>query len=279
MYNRTLSQIDRLHDNLDDIRNSIRGLETNTSTRFSYNNTRPVRNTNLPFETNANTNTNTNQVYMNGRYYNIEYIQPNLNIETDRREILRTGIHNILERILAQENFNEPVIVRPSEREIQNSTISTNFCSIINPINNSCPISLDRFHDDSEVTQIIYCGHVFNTSDLNVWFERNVRCPVCRYDIRRYGRRSHTAGERESPRQNVNVENNNTEDLFLNTNVQYNANEDITFDISGNPFVNLATQALNDLIRNPQPIQNANSLFDVSNNPILLFETILRRQP
>jgi hypothetical protein len=70
--------------------------------------------------------------------------------------------------------------------------------------------------------------------------------------------------------------------LFQNeniSNVQYNENGDITFDVSMNPLVSLATQALNDLIRNPQPGQNVNNFFDPSNNAFLLFETILRRQP
>jgi hypothetical protein len=33
---------------------------------------------------------------------------------------------------------------------------------------------------------IRFCGHIFNTEQLNTWFRSNCRCPVCRYDIRRY---------------------------------------------------------------------------------------------
>ena len=36
------------------------------------------------------------------------------------------------------------------------------------------------------VSVIRYCGHIFNTDQLNTWFRSNCICPVCRYDIRRY---------------------------------------------------------------------------------------------
>ena len=304
MYNTTSREIDRLYDNLDEIRTTIQNLEinhrnvqsniqyhTNNATQNRGRNNRRTTNINVPYENVPS------QIYLNGRYYNVEYIPPNVNAETEtrRRDFLRNGIYNILDNFFTEENlqsFNEPVIVRPSVQEIQNSTINTTFGSISNPINSSCPISLERFDDDSEVSQIIHCGHVFNTSDLNVWFERNVRCPVCRYDIRRYSRMSRSP----SPRQTTSTpnivresasfgyppfQNEMPEPLFQNeniSNVQYNENGDITFDVSMNPFVNLATNALRDLIRNPQAGQNMNNFLDPSNNPILLFETILRRQ-
>ena len=295
MYNTTSREIDRLYDNLDEIRNAIHNLEINhrninSNVRHhsrSRNSNRRSENTNVPFETGPN------QIYLNGRYYNVEYVRPNAETETRRRDFLRNGIYNILDNLFTQENFqnfNEPVIVRPSVREIQNSTINTTFGSINNPINSSCPISLERFEDESEVSQIIHCGHVFNTSDLNVWFERNVRCPVCRYDIRRYSRMSNSSSPRQTNSTTPNVvretanfdQNPLPAPLFQNeniSNVQYNENGDITFDVSMNPLVSLARQALNDLIRNPQPGQNVNNFFDPSNNAFLLFETILRRQP
>ena len=299
MYNTTSREIDRLYDNLDEIRNAIHNLEINhrnLNSNIRHHSNQPrARNSNRRSENiNVPVETIPSQIYLNGRYYNVEYVSPNLNTETDtrRRDFLRNGIYNILDNLFTQENFqsfNEPVIVRPSMREIQNSTINTTFGSINNPINSSCPISLERFEDESEVSQIIHCGHVFNTSDLNVWFERNVRCPVCRYDIRRYSRTSRSPSPRQTSstpnnvRETANVDLNSLPDpVFQNeniSNIQYNENGDITFDISMNPLVNLATQALNDLIRNPQPGQNVNNFFDPSNNAFLLFETILRRQP
>jgi hypothetical protein len=46
----------------------------------------------------------------------------------------------------------------------------------------TCPITLEDFVDGESVTKINVCGHVFRTSALRHWFERNCMCPVCRRD-------------------------------------------------------------------------------------------------
>ena len=78
----------------------------------------------------------------------------------------------------------DPVIVRPSEEQIQNATITRPFAEVQDPINNQCPISLEQFCADSSIIQICHCRHIFNPPSLAEWFRFNVRCPVCRYDIR-----------------------------------------------------------------------------------------------
>ena len=84
-------------------------------------------------------------------------------------------------------NFTfEPVAVYPSQQQINNACEDVSFNTISNPINSSCPINLERFTDNSTVTQILYCGHCYNPTALRRWFTSNVRCPICRYDIRNY---------------------------------------------------------------------------------------------
>jgi hypothetical protein len=60
------------------------------------------------------------------------------------------------------------------------------FSEITSPLNSSCPITLERFDETSSVTQILHCGHIFTPSGIESWFQSNVRCPVCRYDVRDY---------------------------------------------------------------------------------------------
>jgi hypothetical protein len=48
----------------------------------------------------------------------------------------------------------------------------------------NCPITLEDFNEGDVVTQIIHCGHIFQPHSIDNWFQRNVHCPVCRYDIR-----------------------------------------------------------------------------------------------
>ena len=73
-----------------------------------------------------------------------------------------------------------------NEEIIERSTRMLRFSDIQNPINDRCPISHELFLPEEEVVQIIQCGHIFNNLEINTWFNRNLHCPVCRYNIRDY---------------------------------------------------------------------------------------------
>ena len=66
---------------------------------------------------------------------------------------------------------------------ISEHTRTVIFSSIEDPINTSCPIARDDFEPDTEVIQIIGCGHLFTPSNLEEWFHRHHDCPMCRHDI------------------------------------------------------------------------------------------------
>jgi len=70
--------------------------------------------------------------------------------------------------------------------QIANATEEVLFSSISNPLNNTCPISCERFEPNDMVMQIIPCGHIFTPDNLRQWFQTNQRCPLCRMDITRY---------------------------------------------------------------------------------------------
>jgi len=83
-------------------------------------------------------------------------------------------------------DFLEPIPVIPNANQIMVATEVIQFSYIQNPNNNRCPISLIQFEPDDMVTRIRYCGHIYSGEDLGIWFRQNVRCPLCRYDIRSY---------------------------------------------------------------------------------------------
>ena len=49
-----------------------------------------------------------------------------------------------------------------------------------------CAISLEDFTENEEIMQIIHCGHIFKTANLNNWFRRQNSCPTCRYNLNNY---------------------------------------------------------------------------------------------
>ena len=95
------------------------------------------------------------------------------------------------------------------------------------------------------VTIIKYCGHVFKTNLINQWFETNVRCPICRYDIRNYREPNATNNTRSlnleerintNLRENINSTRRNIINRNLtrnNSNINTNTNTNI-YDPSNN---------------------------------------------
>ena len=82
------------------------------------------------------------------------------------------------------QQFYDSIPVIPSQRQIERATKLIRFGEIEEPKNSTCPISLERFESDTNVTQIIECGHLFKPASIQQWFRSNTRCPMCRFDIR-----------------------------------------------------------------------------------------------
>lgn len=131
---------------------------------------------------------------------NSNTINPILNVSptNNHTEVLRVpfgdgGENGFTGLIQLLNTFSSPVIIAPTQEQIENATRRIRFEEIGIPRNVICPISLERFANNQTVSQIRQCGHIFNTTELQTWFRENVRCPVCRYDIRDY--RGYNASE------------------------------------------------------------------------------------
>lgn len=74
----------------------------------------------------------------------------------------------------------------PTNEQINRATLNTVFSNIISPINATCPISREEFNDNSQITMIRGCNHVFNRNSLRQWFAEHSTCPMCRNDIREF---------------------------------------------------------------------------------------------
>ena len=200
--------------------------------------------------------------------------------------------------------FNTSVVIRPTNEQIQCASRIIRFGDISNPLSETCPISLERFDNDDMVRQILHCGHIFCQNQFQEWFNNNVRCPVCRYDIRNYRPISTNTNEEpnnspidedeESLRDdeipnNSNQESNNSspqDNLFSNVNVSRNPDtnqiDQIAFDITNNVLSNdllnnITNRMFNSMFNSNISGESGNErfVFDPSNN-ILLFETLLR---
>jgi len=200
--------------------NSANAANTTNTNFIEYNNNISDYNSNIRrfldlissinYNNNHNTNNNNNHNTNNNR--NNRHHRHNENIRENTRQHTRqyfSHSHNNLNIPNTTSSFgsnqtifppsqlfsyflpNTPrtftnVIVRPTERQITDATQLINYSENETYNNTSCPITMEEFDDGEQICQIKHCGHNFREDALRNWFRTNVRCPVCRYDIRDY---------------------------------------------------------------------------------------------
>ena len=229
LYNSTLRQADVLYDNLEHIRRVLDYLSVSGMN-------------------NDNTNTRRSR-----RIPESPLMYRPLRTEGTAHQTTLDDWPNLLSR------FQTPVIVAPSREQIENAVQQTTFGEIEVPRNVLCPISLEPFFPEHSVSVIRHCGHIFVPGQLASWLTTNVRCPVCRYDIREYPLQREQEVRQEEPAPISSVYN------FITT-MEYDDGQMI-FDVSSSAIsdtmTNLSTLLLQDMLR--QGIRQGTSLFtDVS---------------
>ena len=118
--------------------------------------------------------------------------------------------------MINQTGFQD-VIVAPTREQIDAATTVFTYNQTIELLNHRCPISLADFEEGDEIRQIIHCGHCFCEETIQGWFRTNVRCPICRYDIREYSNQE-TESERQQPEQSRRSVNDNMQNMQHITN-------------------------------------------------------------
>tara|TARA_X000000368_G_scaffold414894_2_gene405587 strand:- start:379 stop:1383 length:1005 start_codon:yes stop_codon:yes gene_type:complete len=186
---------------------------------------------------------------------------------------------NILNNSLYDRIPNNPLSTADFLRETTHDTWINIRTLVDLPITSRCVITQEQFNDDDIVSRIYRCGHVFNHNALLRWFERDTRCPICRYNL---------ANSTNNPRQNISTQTNSTNTINSTqnigaTDISNNIPPPVTWRdpiVSPNNSNNIFNSMVNDLeqnitntiMDNSENIMNlstqvANSLFgSVSNN-------------
>jgi hypothetical protein len=207
MYNDNTNQINSLRYMLSNLMESNESIRTSI-TQILNNISQNENNDNLI------TNDNNNQIFnsinhmMNNPISNIRQpiprrirplrqTQSRQNNTTFMNIYSSPSLNNLTNSALITEILNEnqytdifdPVLIFPNQTQIELATRRIQYSDILNPLNTSCPISLEDFSANDIVVEIRYCGHIFRPQCILNWFRNNCRCPVCRYDIREYNSR------------------------------------------------------------------------------------------
>ena len=80
-----------------------------------------------------------------------------------------------------QQPFWDPIVIAPSSAQI--AAASSTYAAPTR-LDTPCAICQDTIAEGDQVRKLNHCDHFFHRSCVDTWFQRNVRCPVCRHDIR-----------------------------------------------------------------------------------------------
>jgi len=131
----------------------------------------------------------------------------------------------------------------PTPDQIRRATLNTVYAHIVTPVNNTCPISRDEFEDESQITMIRGCNHIFNRFSLREWFVNHSTCPMCRNDIRNYrdataGTGATGPGPRPSAVNNIYSRIMDNSSNFMNMEINNVTNDSVTFSYDLPPLYN-----------------------------------------
>jgi hypothetical protein len=104
------------------------------------------------------------------------------------RGIGRSGLPN---------SFLEPVVVRPSAEQIERGTTRA-----FPAEDTVCAICQDAIPVNQMARRLNACGHTFHISCIDQWYQRDVRCPTCRHDVRESGSAQPPMDDTESESEN-----------------------------------------------------------------------------
>ena len=119
----------------------------------------------------------------------ISVLGATMEYDTDMEEASEQLLTNILTNLIRPTNisqsFSEAVVVRPTQAQVNSATIIQTYTPT--DTEETCTICQDDIEANTQTRKINACGHVFHKSCIDLWFERNVKCPICRHDIRTQG--------------------------------------------------------------------------------------------
>lgn len=152
---------------------------TNTTTNFSTSSSRTPL-----FGTRSFSHNEIEPTFM---YTYSPYFQRNYRNNRNTRRHTRTNTYNTQlpytnRNVFSYDNL-EPVEVRPSPIQILSAVESITYDPSL-MLQESDPIDQTDFVDGESIIRIRDCGHIFRPANFDTWFSSNVRCPLCRLDIR-----------------------------------------------------------------------------------------------
>lgn len=288
-------------NNVNNVNNINSNINTNTNTNTNNNSNRNIFNplnnsvntTNIGNISPSTTYTNNYNTNLSSNASNSSSVSNASNSSFSRninRSLFYPTLIDIITRSFRGDETENRGLTNEQIEESITDTIFEQLSELSRMQNNTCPITLDSFESNSEVSYINKCGHVFFREPLRNWLSRNNTCPTCRtllLDTSNTDLDSQSQSQSLTTNFQLSSANNNnfSSRLFLlpsigtlnpNTTLNLTSNEN---DISTNN-TNPTTSSLTSLVDNifNQVIMGSNNTnsttfdLDASGNPRMLFQ-------
>ena len=238
----TISSRYNLNNRYTNLRNDWRNISRNTNRNLWQRNVRPR-------------NINTNNISRNINQSPLSNIIPMFG-SLPLQPVNNTNLEQLFQQAL------QPVLIRPTPEQIDRATEERTFDQINQPINDTCPITRNRFNNSDTVLQILECRHNFTPTSLRTWFETSVRCPICRYDIREYNpmnvvnnpyRNNNNGDDNNNDNENDNDNDNDNDDDDDNDDQSVDTQDEATVDTTSSQDIarELVMNELNNINNDP----------------------------
>jgi hypothetical protein len=141
------------------------------------------------------------------------FIRPQVNPTASLPDLNNIFSHILLPTINANNftNMFENVRVCPTSAQIENASETIFYDDSLELLYNRCPITLASFQSSDRLRRILQCGHIFTEEPFMRWFQDNVQCPVCRFDIRTYNSSSEQPNTNHDNTEQDDIEHDNIE--------------------------------------------------------------------
>ncbi len=163
-YNNTRIRQTNYHNSTTSFHNNIHNTNTNAN---MHTNTRPRQSTSYRYNTSRT------------QQPNVRVSQTTIPVNDDSSISMLASLFTLFTGDNVLDNL-EPVVVRPSHDILASNTE----VYIAGEDRCNCAVCLEMPAVGAEMRKIRGCGHSFHRRCIDIWFQRNVHCPVCRHDVR-----------------------------------------------------------------------------------------------
>ena len=127
--------------------------------------------------------------YLNNASANIRYMHEHINYyyNSYNFQVLVNNSAAVARQNNTNSEFTYEYFEELSLRNLKNIIVSNitecSFCTLCDPLNDTCTITHEEFTHEHRVSKINSCGHIFNSKAITDWLITHQTCPNCRYNI------------------------------------------------------------------------------------------------